>query len=114
MELWNDHWIRALGSAVITGPGDFAAQIPDVSLAQMEPPRRRACNRIARRLTVLSDSRITACEQDFRGRHALGRIGKDSLENIWTGRMSALRRDHADGNWHKHPLCTACKDWHRP
>jgi hypothetical protein len=114
MEVWNDHWIRTLGSAVIAGPADFAGQIADVSLVQMEPPRRRACSRISRRLMILSDGRMTACEQDFRGVHALGRIGEQSIENVWTGQMGALRRDHTEGNWQKHPLCATCKDWHRP
>ena len=41
MEAWYDHWLRCLGCTVIAGPGDFAGQIPDVSLVQMEPPRRR-------------------------------------------------------------------------
>ena len=114
IEAWNDHWIRALGSAVITGPGDFAGQIPDASLVQMEPPKRRTCSRIARRLTILSDGKITACEQDFRGLHALGLAGDNSIESVWRQQMSSLRRDHAEGNWQKHALCAACKDWHRP
>jgi radical SAM protein with 4Fe4S-binding SPASM domain len=114
MEVWNDHWIRTLGSAVIVGPTDFAGQVPDVSLVQMEPPRRRACSRISRRMMILSDGQMTACEQDFRGAHALGRLGTDSIESIWNNQMSTLRRQHADGEWQAHPLCAGCKDWHRP
>jgi hypothetical protein len=114
MEIWNDHWIRTLGSAAIIGPSDFAGQIADSSLVQMEPPRRRACSRISRRMMILSDGRVTSCEQDFRGAHTLGTIGTNSIEDIWTGHMGALRHDHADGKWQSHPLCAACKDWHRP
>jgi radical SAM protein with 4Fe4S-binding SPASM domain len=114
MEAWYDHWLRCLGCSVIAGPPDFAGQIPDVSLVQMEPPRRRGCARIARRLTVLCDGQVVSCEQDFLARQALGRIGENSIESIWTDGMAALRRDHADGQWQRQALCRACKDWHRP
>jgi hypothetical protein len=114
MEAWYDHWLRCLGCAVIAGSGDFAGQVPDVSLVQMEPPRRRGCLRIERRLTVLCDGQVVSCEQDFLGRAALGRIGQNSIESIWTGGMAALRRDHAGGRWQRQALCRACKDWHRP
>ena len=114
MEAWYDHWLRCLGCAVIAAGGDFAGQVPDVSLVAMEPPRRRSCVRIGGRITVLSDGQVVACEQDFLARQALGRIGKDCIESIWTGGMAALRRDHADGHWTRQALCRACKDWHRP
>jgi hypothetical protein len=113
MDLWYDHWLRVLGCAVIAGPSDYAGQIADVSLAQMEPPRRRPCARIENRLTILSDGRVVACEQDFSGREAMGRIGEKSINDIWMTGMSALRRQHADANWKCNGLCAACKDWHR-
>jgi spiro-SPASM protein len=114
MEAWYDHWMRVLGCAVIDGPKDFGGQIPDVSVAQMEPPRRRACSRIARRLTVLCDGRIVSCEQDLQGRQNLGRVGENSIKSVWAGAASALRRDHVAGEWSRHPVCSACKEWHRP
>lgn len=43
MEPWYDYWIRRLGHAVITGPSDFAGQIPDTAVADMAPPKRRPC-----------------------------------------------------------------------
>jgi Radical SAM superfamily/Iron-sulfur cluster-binding domain len=114
MEAWYDHWMRVLGCAVIDGPKDFGGQIPDVSVAQMEPPRRRTCSRIARRLTVLCDGRIVSCEQDIQGRQNLGRVGENSIKSVWAGAASALRRDHAAGEWKRHSVCAACKEWHRP
>lgn len=114
MDPWYDHWLRVLGCAVISGPSDYAGQIPDVSLAQMEPPRRRPCARIENRLTILSDGSIVSCEQDFSGRQAMGTIGEKSIKDIWTGGMSALRREHSAANWNCNGLCAACKDWHGP
>lgn len=114
MDSWYDHWTRVLGCAVIAGPTDYAGQIADVSLAQMEPPRRRKCARTDHRLTILSDGRFVSCEQDFLGTRPLGMIGEKSIREIWSGPIAALRHEHGQGNWKCNGLCAACKDWHRP
>jgi MoaA/NifB/PqqE/SkfB family radical SAM enzyme/spore coat polysaccharide biosynthesis protein SpsF (cytidylyltransferase family) len=114
MELWYDQWLKALGSAVIVGPSDFAGQIATVELADMRPPKRSACRRLESRLTILSDGAIVACEQDVFGKHALGHVGVDSIQDIWRERIGAMRADHASGNWSQHVLCGPCREWHRP
>src|SRR5439155_16402383 len=50
MELWYDQWLKVLGAATILGPSDFAGQIPDVGVADMSPPKRRACARLNPRM----------------------------------------------------------------
>jgi hypothetical protein len=114
MEAWYDQWLRALGSAVITGPSDFAGLIPDVAVADMSPPKRTPCRRLASRLTVLCDGAVVSCEQDVLGRGPMGHVGKAPLAEIWRGRFGRLRADHRDGNWSSHPTCGACREWHRP
>jgi radical SAM protein with 4Fe4S-binding SPASM domain len=113
-EGWYDQWLRAVGSAVIAGPSDFAGQIPDAAVADMAPARRSACARLASRMAVLSDGRVVSCEQDVLGRHPLGEVGKQSLTQIWQRSIGALRTDHQQGNWAKHELCAGCREWHRP
>ncbi|MDP9173543.1 MAG: radical SAM protein [Planctomycetota bacterium] len=114
MEPWYDHWLRTLGCAVVTGPTGYAGQMPDVSVANMEPPLRRPCARLAKRLTVLSDGRFVACEQDIQGLMPLGTAGRNSVADIWSSAAANLRRDHQVGNWQRHSLCSRCRDWHRP
>jgi Iron-sulfur cluster-binding domain len=114
MESWYDQWLRALGSAVIVGPSDCAGQLKPIELADMQPPRRRACRRLESRLTILSDGSIVACEQDILGKHRIGKVGADSIRDIWRARITPMRADHALGNWSKHPLCAGCREWHRP
>jgi len=114
MEIWYDHWLRALGCAVITGPTDCATQIPDTAVCDMSPPRRRPCARLSNRMTILSDGRIVSCEQDIFGRQVLGEIGSATIQEIWTHRFDSLRKDHEQGAWDKHVLCATCREWHRP
>lgn len=114
MEAWYDQWLRAVGCAVVRGPSDCGGQIPDVSVADMSPPRRRPCVRLASRLTILCDGRIVSCEEDVLGRQALGEIGRDPLAEVWQQRFGALRADHHNASWNKHSVCGNCREWHRP
>jgi radical SAM protein with 4Fe4S-binding SPASM domain len=115
MEAWYDQWLRAVGSAVITGPSDFAGQIPDVAVADMAPPRRRACNRLWSRMVVHSDGNVVACEQDFAGRKVLGNVDDMTLQEAWKARLAPLRAAHRAGDVATaHPLCGGCREWHRP
>jgi radical SAM protein with 4Fe4S-binding SPASM domain len=114
MEAWYDQWLKAVGSAVIVAPSDCAGQISDPGVADMSPPRRRACARLSHRMTILCDGRVVSCEQDVLGQQVLGEIGKAPLAEIWQRRFAALRADHQNGNWSRHPLCAACKEWNRP
>ena len=92
MEAWYDQWLRAVGCAVVRGPSDCGGQIPDVSVADMAPPRRKACSRLASRLMVLCDGRIVSCEEDVLGRQALGEVGRDSVQDVWQKRFADSRR----------------------
>jgi hypothetical protein len=114
MEAWYDQWLRALNCAVIRGPSTFAGMIPNVAAADMTPPGRKPCARLASRLTVLSDGRIVSCEEDAAGAQTLGHLAADTLESVWRNRVAALRADHQVGHWANHPLCAACDEWHRP
>jgi MoaA/NifB/PqqE/SkfB family radical SAM enzyme len=114
MEQWYDQWIRAMGTAVITGASTCGAQIPDVSVADMSPPRRRPCARLSSRMTILSDGRIVSCEQDVTGRQTLGEVGRTPLSDVWRQRFGGLREEHRAGKYLSLPVCGPCTEWHRP
>jgi len=114
MEGWYDYWLRAVGEAVMIGATDCAGQIPDAAVADMSPPRRRACRRLNTRVTILSDGRVVSCEQDVLGVQSLGHIGKQSIQEICQGSLASLRADHAAGQWDRHEACRRCREWDRP
>jgi spiro-SPASM protein len=114
MEPWYDHWLRVLGTAVITGPSNYAGQIADVAAADMSPPRRRPCARLQSRMTLHSDCTIPSCEQDVLARQPMGHVTRDGLSKTWQQYFATLRADHESDRLHSHPICAACKEWHRP
>ena len=112
MEGWYDQWLRALGSAVILGPTDAAGELVDLSVARMDPPRRRPCGRLARRMVVRSTGQVTACEEDVRIRRPLGDVNADRIIDIWTQSAARMAAQHSAGRW-DNPLCAGCNHWHR-
>jgi radical SAM protein with 4Fe4S-binding SPASM domain len=114
MEAWYDQWLRVIGSAVIVGPTGRGGVVPEVGVAAMEPPRRRACARLWNRMTVLSDGRIIKCEEDVLGREIIGQVGEVSMKDLWAGPMEGLRARHRDGQWDQCGSCATCREWHRP
>ena len=114
MECWYDQWLKALGCAVIVGPTDCAGQIVDLAVADMSPPKRRACGQLNSKMTVLCDGSVVTCDQDVLGIHAVGRIGETSIAELWQKQLGGARAHHANENWNALPLCGGCREWHRP
>jgi MoaA/NifB/PqqE/SkfB family radical SAM enzyme len=110
MELWYEYWMRRFGHGVIIGPSDFGGQIPDLAVADMAPPNRKPCNRLASRMTILSDGTVVSCEQDVLARQPMGIVGTESIADIWRN-FHAMRKCHAGGPYG--PVCTKCREWHR-
>ncbi len=58
---------------------------------------------------------MTFCEEDFNGLHPAGHLREASLREIWQGeRFDRLRSAHEMADYGVNPLCSACKEWHRP
>ncbi len=115
MEQFYDFWVTKTGSAYLAGPSHYARQWADLAVMSMAPPARRTCHRIFFRTLVLADGRVTVCDQDFKGTHAIGSLTESSLSSLWTGpAMTGVRRSHLDGRFDGMPLCPACEEWHRP
>lgn len=114
MEPWYDQWLKALNCAVLRGPSTFGGLVSDVGVADMTPPGRKACHRLASRMMILSDGRIVSCEEDLVAAQTLGHAATDSISDIWTTRFASLRSDHHQQQWAAHPLCATCNEWHRP
>jgi len=115
MEAFYDHWGSRTGSALIVAPSTYGDQFPDLSVMNMAPPTRTACERIFNRAIILADGRVPLCDQDFVGRHLAGSLADQTLASIWTGQtMRDLRQRHLENNLDTTPLCRPCTQWHRP
>ena len=112
---FHDGWLRRIGAVTISGASHYAGQLEDHRVIRMTPPTRFGCRRIGSRCLVLADGRVAVCDQDFRGQHTVGRIGEESLAEIWQGgAFDHVRRAHQNERYDPMPLCPACEEWYRP
>ena len=110
-----DGWVRQVGWATIEGFSHYAGQLDDRSVMDMSPPTRKPCRRIRSRCLVLADSRMTVCDQDFKGTTAVGSVLETSLADLWhSPTMQQARQHHNQANYDALPLCSNCCEWHRP
>ncbi|MEM6561756.1 MAG: SPASM domain-containing protein, partial [Planctomycetota bacterium] len=112
MEAWYDQWLGTLGSAVIDGPSSAAGQIVSLSVTEMKPPKRVPCRRLGGRMTILSDGRVTRCEEDVRGLHPIGSTHSQTIAELWSAQQH-VHELHLDGEWDTLNLCNTCSEWHR-
>ena len=112
---FHDGWLRRQGAVVISGYSHYAGQCEDRSVICMAPSPRVVCRRSRSRCLILADGQVALCDQDFNGRHTIGRIGEQSLEEIWHGEaLTRVREAHRQERFDLTPLCNACNEWHRP
>jgi radical SAM protein with 4Fe4S-binding SPASM domain len=63
-------------------------------------------------MSILSDGKVVACEQDVIGRQIIGDVATQSISQIWRQQFTELRSSHKSGC--VNAMCGACKEWHRP
>lgn len=114
MEAWYDQWLRALGCAVIEGASRYGGLVEDVGSPELAPARRIGCRRLGSRMMVLSDGRVTSCEQDVCARQVVGDLGSSEIREVWQGGAGGLRALHAERRWDEQPVCGGCREWDRP
>jgi radical SAM protein with 4Fe4S-binding SPASM domain len=115
LDAFFDGWTRRVGAVSIVGFSHYAGQLEDRSVIDMRPPVRTACRRVRSRCLVLADGRVALCDQDFRGTHAVGRIGDSTLSEIWrSAEFERVRSAHVAGRFGERPICATCAEWHRP
>ncbi|MCG3178634.1 MAG: hypothetical protein BIFFINMI_00962 [Phycisphaerae bacterium] len=118
MEAFFDHWRSVGADANLAGLSDYGGRF--VSAAggpgwPTAPPARRPCVRLARRMTVLADGTVPACDQDFAAAAPVARVNGRPLADAWTcDALTQLRIAHRSDALADHPLCAVCREWHRP
>jgi Iron-sulfur cluster-binding domain len=113
LEGFFDKWSHYMGHALIAPACDGCGLMPALSPVPMEPPDRRACLQVTRRMSILSDGMAARCDQDWLGRAPIGDTRARTLLDIWRDSRS-LAEAHAGQQWGELTICGQCVEWHRP
>lgn len=114
IEHFYDHWVTALGGAVIRGRATLGGELSVDSLPPLTPPTRYACRRSAERLSILANGVITACDQDLFGVAPLGAWRPESELGVDRRRLELFQKAQASLEFGEFPLCQGCKCWPQP
>ena len=113
LESFFDKWSHYMGHALVSPACDGCGLMPALSPVPMEPPDRRGCLQVTRRMTILSDGTVARCDQDWLGRAPLGDARARTLLEVWRN-SSELAEAHDDRRWGELTICGQCVEWHRP
>lgn len=112
LETFMDRWTHYCGHAVIESPTTACGTLPNLSVLDMAPPRRRPCRQLARRMTITADGRVPLCDQDLQVSTSIADLHHVAADDAWRA-LDAPRASHATGTLDELP-CAGCTEWHRP
>jgi hypothetical protein len=115
IEAFFDHWVRATGTAVVTGYSHFSGRMPADSLLPMAPPLREPCRRLRQRLTLLADGGACPCDQDIKAELIVGNWHQTGPQDLWSNpAVSRIRTAHDMRDLASLGPCRNCSEWFRP
>lgn len=71
--------------------------------------KREPCRFLWTDMVINWDGRVSVCCQDYEAKIVIGDINKNSLQEIWRGKIiNDLRKKHLAGKFSEIPLCSLC------
>ena len=102
VDLFVDFWEDRVDYVSVTNIGATTADEKVLSLSLREQNRIGfvPCEQLWQRLSVFWDGTVTVCCNDFDGFLAIGKVGVESLKNLWGGdKLTRLRERHKNLNF---------------
>jgi len=103
------YWKNKGGKVIVQKYDPFCGFLPDRRVTDLSPLKRFPCWHLKRDVTVLIDGTVCLCREDLKAEHALGNIGKQSLEEIWVA-GDRYYRDHLQERYPE--LCKKCDEYY--
>lgn len=73
---------------------------------------RNPCAELWYKMIISCSGIVPICCYDFLGKHVLGNVRVESIEDIWNSeKVNFARRMHYEKNYHNLRLCSKCNEW---
>ncbi len=109
LETFYRTWKEKTRNVVIQKYDWFSGFLEQKKVTDLSPLNRFPCWHIKRDLAILVDGTVVICREDLTKRHVLGKIGEDSLEEIWNRGneryLDHLKKTYAD-------ICGNCDEYY--
>ncbi len=106
-EFWNQR-----GAVVKVRPKLSWAGMIDAPNLILNNKDRWPCHWAMQTMSVTDRGKVVTCAVDLDARFVAGDVNRQSLKEIWDGKLKELREHHVLGRFHALPEnCRDCKDW---
>jgi MoaA/NifB/PqqE/SkfB family radical SAM enzyme len=73
---------------------------------------RKPCYWLMKTINICADGRVALCSVDVHCRTVCGDVSKQSIRDIWNGRLKTYRKMQKSLLFDELPrMCEACRDW---
>lgn len=110
IELFNKYWDNVVDH--IRDVGEISEQFANSGdRKQIPQPRKKSCNNVWERMTILWNGDVTVCIADINGSYVIGNVAEYSIKEIWNCQeLTEIRKLHIALQFEKLNLCANC-DW---
>ncbi len=109
LESFYKEWKTRTPNIIIQKYDDFCGLLQQRKVTDLSPLNRFPCRHIQRDVSILSDGTVPLCREDVAGKHVLGNVLQESLEDIWR-RGEPFYRQHIREDYPD--LCRGCDEYY--
>lgn len=107
IQFWNQK-----GATVKIRPKVSWAGLIDAPNLILDDKERWPCHWAMRTMSITDTGKVVTCAVDLDAKFIAGDINRQSLKEVWNGKLKELRRCHIFKQFHALPdNCRNCKDW---
>jgi radical SAM protein with 4Fe4S-binding SPASM domain len=107
VKFWNQQ-----GAIVKIRPKVSWAGLIDAPNLVVDNEERWPCYWAMQTMSITDTGKVVTCAVDLDAQYVAGDVAKQSLKEVWNGKLKELRQHHVLGQFHALPEnCRECKDW---
>jgi MoaA/NifB/PqqE/SkfB family radical SAM enzyme len=90
----------------------WAGLVDAANLQEIDELHRKSCYWLMRTINICADGKTALCSVDVHCRVPCGDVTKQSIKEIWRGKLKNYRRMQKEGKFAELPeMCRECADW---
>lgn len=107
IRFWNGNGVKVKIRPKVSWAGLIDA--PNLVLGNKD---RWPCHWLMQTMSIIDTGKAVTCAVDLDAKFVAGDVNKDSIRDIWNGKLKSLRKCHIAKKWDDLPAhCRDCRDW---
>lgn len=112
VEEFTAFWSQAGVNVKIRPKVSWAGLVEAGNLQANADLERRPCYWLMQTMSICADGEVALCAVDVHCRVKCGNVRKNTIKELWQGKLKEYRRLHQEGRFGELPgMCRECPDW---